>query len=65
MSDLPDLNAMSKVEKLAFYKSNEPQKPENFDEISEEHQQEFEASHAHWVEKCESLETIIKENDLS
>lgn len=65
MSDLPDLNAMSKVEKLAFYKSNEPQKPENFDSISEENQQEFLDSHARWVEACSSLETIIKENDLS
>jgi len=65
MSDLPDMNTMSKVEKLAFYKANEPQKPENFDEISEEHQNEFTETHAKWVEACSTLENIIKENNLS
>jgi hypothetical protein len=65
MSDLPDLNAMSKVEKLAHYKANEPQKPENFDDLAEEHQNEFTESHARWVEACSTLETIIKENNLS
>lgn len=58
MADLPDLSIMSREEKLAFYKSNEPVKPEGDDA---ERLASYEETHKAWEMQVAGLEKAISE----